>query len=481
MRSASVNRDLALTFRPLSDQIGASLTQERIVAMLSGFFGGLALLLAGPRPLRRDVVRGVAPPDRDRHPHGARRGAGRRRAAGAVARLAARRPRRRGRRRPQPLGGAVRVDAALRPRAARSGDARRRPSRCSPRSARSPDGCRRAARRGSTRRKFCATVSACAPLRYSSRAAWPRLWRASKCRRLSSKRRRASCRSTWSSTTKTENRSPILPPPISPVFEDGKEQKVELFQVNVARPSGAIATPVGAGGAFGANLFTNRPNAAVPLTATVVLFDRLNTRFEDQAQARAEMVKFLGQVKTDERVALYVLESNAIRVLHDFSRDSQSLVRAIARYGPQTSIEQQAADAPPPPSSPTGVAGVDAETEAWLQQTTQMVANEFLRRRAQNALAALETIGHHLAGIPGRKNVVWISSAFPLNFTDTVGTAPGAPSVATTFSGPLMRAQTRSAEPMSRSIPWIPAGRCCTPEWRRCPRQSASDARRRRS
>jgi predicted permease len=43
----SVNRDLALTFRPLADQVNASLTQERLVAMLAGFFGILALLLAG--------------------------------------------------------------------------------------------------------------------------------------------------------------------------------------------------------------------------------------------------------------------------------------------------------------------------------------------------------------------------------------------------------------------------------------------------
>jgi putative ABC transport system permease protein len=41
-----VNKDLTLTFRPLSDQVNASLTQERVVAMLSGFFGALALLLA---------------------------------------------------------------------------------------------------------------------------------------------------------------------------------------------------------------------------------------------------------------------------------------------------------------------------------------------------------------------------------------------------------------------------------------------------
>jgi predicted permease len=44
---ANVDKDLALTFRPLADQVNASLTQERVVAMLSGFFGGLALLLAG--------------------------------------------------------------------------------------------------------------------------------------------------------------------------------------------------------------------------------------------------------------------------------------------------------------------------------------------------------------------------------------------------------------------------------------------------
>jgi len=35
-----------LTFRPLQDRIDASLTRERLVALLSGFFGALALLLA---------------------------------------------------------------------------------------------------------------------------------------------------------------------------------------------------------------------------------------------------------------------------------------------------------------------------------------------------------------------------------------------------------------------------------------------------
>jgi predicted permease len=42
----AVDRNLTFTFRPLQDQIDASLTRERLVAVLSGFFGALALLLA---------------------------------------------------------------------------------------------------------------------------------------------------------------------------------------------------------------------------------------------------------------------------------------------------------------------------------------------------------------------------------------------------------------------------------------------------
>lgn len=39
--------DLVFGFRPMTDQVSANVTRERVVAALSGFFGGLALLLAG--------------------------------------------------------------------------------------------------------------------------------------------------------------------------------------------------------------------------------------------------------------------------------------------------------------------------------------------------------------------------------------------------------------------------------------------------
>jgi putative ABC transport system permease protein len=44
---ADVDRNLAFTFRPLAEQVNASLTEERLLAALSAVFGALALVLAG--------------------------------------------------------------------------------------------------------------------------------------------------------------------------------------------------------------------------------------------------------------------------------------------------------------------------------------------------------------------------------------------------------------------------------------------------
>ncbi len=112
----AVNSGVAITFRPIEDQVDAALTQERLVAMLSGFFGVLALLLAALglygvtsyAVSRRRAEIGLA--------HGARCGAVGRRLDGPRPRLAARRPGHRRWTRGQPVGRDVRDAAALRPR-----------------------------------------------------------------------------------------------------------------------------------------------------------------------------------------------------------------------------------------------------------------------------------------------------------------------------------------------------------------------------
>lgn len=44
---AAIDRDVSLTFRPLAAYVDGALVRERMMAMLSGFFGALAVLLAG--------------------------------------------------------------------------------------------------------------------------------------------------------------------------------------------------------------------------------------------------------------------------------------------------------------------------------------------------------------------------------------------------------------------------------------------------
>ena len=70
---AGVSPQLAVSVHPLTKQIDDSLSRERVLAMLAGFFGALGLLLAGLGLYGVTVVRRQPPPDRDRDPHGARR------------------------------------------------------------------------------------------------------------------------------------------------------------------------------------------------------------------------------------------------------------------------------------------------------------------------------------------------------------------------------------------------------------------------
>ena len=63
---------------------------------------------------------------------------------------------------------------------------------------------------------------------------------------------------------------------------------------------------------------------------TVVLLDAVNTSVQDQMYAKKEFVKFLGQLRPEDRVAVYALGTE-LRVLHDFTNDSKSLIDTITK------------------------------------------------------------------------------------------------------------------------------------------------------
>lgn len=204
------------------------------------------------------------------------------------------------------------------------------------------------------------------------------------------------------------------------VLENGKPQKI-AFLVAPAEMAAQRPEPLPAG------LFTNRPEytPGAPQGVTAVVVDVLNTGIEDQYFARSQVGRFLKGLKGEEQVALYVL-SNRVRVVHDFSDDPESLARLAARMRnewPAGGVDMQQAmraeavlfqqaigGAPLDDNASDGIGGVPE-----MQQ----------EMRIRTTLRALEMIGQRLAGVPGRKALVWVSAGVPMLTMATHGSMPG--------------------------------------------------------
>jgi VWFA-related protein len=196
------------------------------------------------------------------------------------------------------------------------------------------------------------------------------------------------------------------------LFEQGKEQSIETFTVESELESAVSSARATRGPQ---TEFSNQNEGRGGVT--IVLLDRLNTAWEDQMRARDQIVSFLGEVQPNDRVGLYLLDSNTVRVLHDFTDDTASLRRSLARYQGGTSRELAA-------STEKSVETGDNERtqmDAWLAETDRVFNAAFLRNRAENTCDALIALANHLASVHGRKNLIWVSSAFPLTFDDGKG------------------------------------------------------------
>src|SRR6266478_2360121 len=105
------------------------------------------------------------------------------------------------------------------------------------------------------------------------------------------------------------------------LFDHGKERSISVFKVeSTSQVVPRLTLPP--------NVYTNRlaSRGETPTSATVILFDGLNTKWQDQAQAKKHLVKFLQEMEFQDRVALYILGRN-VSVLHDFTNDPDHLLK----------------------------------------------------------------------------------------------------------------------------------------------------------
>jgi VWFA-related protein len=209
------------------------------------------------------------------------------------------------------------------------------------------------------------------------------------------------------------------------VLDQGKPQEISLFSAISAE----TAKPGVASAPLPPNTFSNLPQyeAAAPRSITVVLLDNLNTLYgstpesqyeatpywmEDHAlqNAKAHLIQFIEQLQPEDRVAIYGLR-HSLHVVCDFTSDRAELLRILKNYDTR-SITKRAIVEPGRKSAPLS-AGPEAaifENGAAVQ-----LAGAANGDRGAETMAALQAIAGHVANIPGRKNLVWLTANLPFS------------------------------------------------------------------
>jgi VWFA-related protein len=226
------------------------------------------------------------------------------------------------------------------------------------------------------------------------------------------------------------------------IYDGKKQEEIRIFtrQADGITPSAAPLPP---------GTYTNRIDAegGAPVAVTAVVIDQLNTPWQKQHYNRDLILKMLQQIDPRHRVALYVLGTE-LRVLHDFTSDTESLIATLRRIG----VAHNTAGNRPDQAAETGqtapVIGVISDgggdkgeggaAERAAEQAARRAAFEQLlsetestnaimdaQRRAWITLGAMESVAYRMARIPGRKNLVWVSSGFPTHFFEYLNSPQG--------------------------------------------------------
>uniref|UniRef100_Q01ZD5 VWFA-related domain-containing protein n=1 Tax=Solibacter usitatus (strain Ellin6076) TaxID=234267 RepID=Q01ZD5_SOLUE len=215
------------------------------------------------------------------------------------------------------------------------------------------------------------------------------------------------------------------------ILDEGKPRPVALFRfdgVPAAAPAATAPAPPLPPGVF-SNRF-ERAGEETPRNITALVLDTLNTPPEQSTVARAQMFRYLRTLAPQTRVALFLMGTQ-LRILHDFTDDADALRAKLDKatlampLANVTNYSQSIVEAEAFVNMFAGDPAMQkaAEEMARTMLEVEGMANAQARRlRMERSLAAMEALGQHLAGIPGRKNLVWIGSGFSmLSITGAMG------------------------------------------------------------
>ena len=172
------------------------------------------------------------------------------------------------------------------------------------------------------------------------------------------------------------------------IEDNGVRQDVRLFLTETTPPSTTPSADSSSQTAMpGKRVFTNSSEQPIAVShSTILLIDKINTDWSDLAYARLELLKFLRQLPATEPMALYIADSTHLSAVAELgSHAGDILERLTSRHDPITSL--------------------------LGTEPSQMSSAEDICRRS---LQAMRAVASHLAPVPGRKSVIWISAGFSM-------------------------------------------------------------------
>ena len=207
------------------------------------------------------------------------------------------------------------------------------------------------------------------------------------------------------------------------VIEDGKPQTVDFFEEHAAKtlPKDAIKPQLD----LPPNVYSNIPPAPQSDSVNVLLLDTLNTEKADQPVVRDQILSFLKGMDPSTRVAIFTLGSQ-FRFVQGFTSDASLLLAAVnarkngvdpekdpsfhSRSDEATDAEERRAMA----AIAAMIGGNGGILVDGLQAAQTEASSNGYARRVSMTLDALESIARYLAGVPGRKNLIWFAGSFPI-------------------------------------------------------------------
>ncbi len=157
----------------------------------------------------------------------------------------------------------------------------------------------------------------------------------------------------------------------------------------------------------------------------ILLIDALNTPTPDQTFLLEQLRHYLQTAPAGTPTAIFGLNTGLI-LLQGFTTDPALLRAALDHKSPKApsrllpdpngtnGAQPNMSDAFADLAGTLGDPGMAAGMLAALQQFEARTTAFQLQNRVQYTLDAFEVLGHYLAALPGRKNLVWFSGSFPL-------------------------------------------------------------------